>query len=989
MADDPPRDLRDAIAEGRALIVCGAGVSQSATNRVAPGWAQLIKDALAEATTRAGGTAQAWAKACELLISSDLVEDWLNAANTIQQKLGGPAGGPYRAFFVGKLGSLKATQPAILEAIAKIAAAKNKIATTNYDHLISQALDWDRADWTDHLRVIEALRGARPAVWHIHGDFDRPNSIIFSQNDYDRIAASELPQFVQRSAGLNFSLVFVGCSGSGLSDDNVGRLLDWMRKGFSGLGDKHFVLTSDDNKDTWPEGVTPVRLGAHADLPSYLAKLAPEPVRPSSLPPDPKMVGRADRLEQLVAAILNQDRPVVVPGALGMGKTTLALAAAYDARVIERFGEGRRFFVNLEPAPDADGVLRRLATDLGLAASGAAPEVEAKIAAVCAAAPALAILDNLETPWRKDTAPTEALLGRLGATKGLRLILTIRGEPPNIPGPGAETLQDVDRLSEAEARALFLRRAGKQFAADPALPALLSALDGHPLSIELFAANAAGKKDLNGLAADWNDRRADTLQLGAADDRKTSLSVSLRLSLDALKSASPAHRLIRVMALLPDGMSEAMSRTILSDAEPTRDQRSAAAKLESARLAARPDGRWRLLTPIRETLLADFSPETGDLTRLIRLFLALAAKGGNAGTDGWSKTRDEVVAEAGNLDAVIGVSLRQTSLPDGLKGAVSGLTKFHRFTGLASTESLLIAATRFRKARDALGEANCLQSLGDIALDRSDHEGGRRPFEAARKLFQKVGDVPGEADCIRGLGDIALARSDYEGARRRFEAARKLFQKVGDVPGEAHCLKGLGNIALARSDHKAARQRYEAALQLYQKVSNVLGEANCFARLGDIALERSDDEGAQQRYEAALPLYKKVGDVLGEADCIKGFGDVALARSDHGGARLRYDAALLLYRQVGAVEGEADCIRGLGDLEEAQHNIAAARDRWRDALALYAKTPDRKSIGLTDIRLARCAATPEEATGHREAARKAWESIDRPDLIEQYLGKSA
>ena len=231
-----------------------------------------------------GGTAQPWVKACEALISSSQVEDWLNAANTIQQKLA-PPDGPYRAFFVGKLGSLKATQPAILEAIAKIAAAKNKIATTNYDHLISQALDWDRADWTDHLRVIEALRGARPAVWHIHGDFDRPNSIIFSQNDYERIAASELPQFVQKSAGLNFSLVFVGCSGSGLSDDNVGRLLDWMRKGFSGLGDKHFVLVTDDNKDTWPEGVTPVRFGDHAGLPAYLAKLAPEPVRPSASRP--------------------------------------------------------------------------------------------------------------------------------------------------------------------------------------------------------------------------------------------------------------------------------------------------------------------------------------------------------------------------------------------------------------------------------------------------------------------------------------------------------------------------------------------------------------------------------------------------------------------------------------------------------------------------------------------------------------------------------
>ncbi len=116
---------------------------------------------------------------------------------------------------------------------------------------------------------------------------------------------------------------------------------------------------------------------------------------------------------------------------------------------------------------------------------------------------------------------------------------------------------------------------------------------------------------------------------------------------------------------------------------------------------------------------------------------------------------------------------------------------------------------------------------------------------------------------------------------------------------------------------------------------------------------------------------------------------IALARSDHKDARQRYDAALPLYGQFGDVEGEADSLRGLGDLEEAQGNIAAALDRWREALALYAKIPNPKSIGLTQIRLVRRAATPDEATEHREAARGAWASIDRRDLIEKNLGPNA
>jgi hypothetical protein len=42
MADLPPKELKAAIAAGRALIVCGAGVSMAATGGTAPSWARLM-----------------------------------------------------------------------------------------------------------------------------------------------------------------------------------------------------------------------------------------------------------------------------------------------------------------------------------------------------------------------------------------------------------------------------------------------------------------------------------------------------------------------------------------------------------------------------------------------------------------------------------------------------------------------------------------------------------------------------------------------------------------------------------------------------------------------------------------------------------------------------------------------------------------------------------------------------------------------------------
>jgi tetratricopeptide (TPR) repeat protein len=1033
MADVPPKDLTAAIAEGRALIVCGAGVSRAATNGAAPGWAKLIEEGLAEAAKLNGGRDKPWVKACEALLASDEIGDWLNAADDIQKKLGGPSCGPYRAFFKQRLGGLEPTHPAILHALKRLADAGNRLATTNYDHLISRALHWDRADWTDHLRVIEALRG-EPAVWHIHGDYDHPPSIVFSQADYDRIAKAELPQFAQQKATLDFTLVFVGCSGAGLSDDNVGTLLEWLYAGFAGLGDKHFVLTTDDNKDPWPKGVTVVRVGKHDDLPAYLEKLAPAappapaPLRPSAtFPPDPNMIGRADRRQELVARLLDQDRPIVVPGALGMGKTTLALAAAHDPAVVARFDAERRFFVNLEPVPDAEGVLRALADALGLDASGAAAAVEQTIADFCAASPALAILDNFETPWRKEKAATEAVLGLLAAIEGLWLIVTARDEPPRIPGGGVK-LRDVESLAFDDARELFLREAGAHHAADPDLPKLLESLDGHPLSIELLAANAAGKRDLEGLAADWNERHAAMLQRGDGDTRLTSLRISLDISLAALGADSAAHRLLRLIALLPAGMAAGDCVAALADGAPTDAEKAAAAKLEAARLATRRDDRWRLLAPVRETLLYGYPPGPRDKARLVKLFLARAALGGRIGTADWDQVRDGVTVEAGNFDGMIGVAANETAPPDGLVEAVVGLGEFHSFAGLASVASLPTVAASLGKAGNVLGEANCIMVLGNIGLARSDYAVARAHYEVALPLYRKIGVVLGEANCIAKLGDIALRCSDHDEARKRYEAALPLYREIGDVLGEANCIQSLGNIALRRSDLNGASKRYEAAISLFREVGDALGEAVCIARLGDIALRHSDLDGASARYDAAMPLLRKVGSVLGEANCIKSLGDIALARADHANARERYEAALPLYRKIGAalgeancisrlgeiararsdpdgarerwgealplyrkvgdVLGEANCILSLGDIDEACEDIGSACRRWSEALALYGRIPDPHSIGAVHHRIARRAATPAEAAAHREAARQAWASIGRADLIAEYLDQA-
>jgi len=86
------------------------------------------------------------------------------------------------------------------------------------------------------------------------------------------------------------------------------------------------------------------------------------------------------------------------------------------------------------------------------------------------------------------------------------------------------------------------------------------------------------------------------------------------------------------------------------------------------------------------------------------------------------------------------------------------------------------------------------------------------------------------------------------------------------------------------------------------------------------------------------------------------------------------------------VLGEANCIKSLGDIALEQADSETAGARFREALGLYERILDPYSIGGVYFRLAKLAPEgSEERRRHARAAREAWESIKRPDMVERWL----
>jgi tetratricopeptide (TPR) repeat protein len=278
-------------------------------------------------------------------------------------------------------------------------------------------------------------------------------------------------------------------------------------------------------------------------------------------------------------------------------------------------------------------------------------------------------------------------------------------------------------------------------------------------------------------------------------------------------------------------------------------------------------------------------------------------------------------------------------------------------------------------------QADALLHFGQTMRWILDYSQATEALTAARSLYRDAGDPIGEAKCLWGMGNTALDRSQYEVAQGLFEQARTLYRRAQSVVGEADCVRAFGLIAMAGGSMAAARKHYEEALKLYRRERNVFGEASCLSRIADVALNSSDYVTAQARFEEALTLFQSLGDVFGETQCIFGLGRLAAYSGDLEAARRRYDDALTLFRRVGNVLGEANCFRARGQVAAMQGETGHAREEYSHALLLYAKIPDPIAIGMTHRGLARISSTEDEREKHIAAAREAWSSIGRQNLV--------
>ncbi|KAJ7493576.1 P-loop containing nucleoside triphosphate hydrolase protein, partial [Mycena latifolia] len=331
------------------------------------------------------------------------------------------------------------------------------------------------------------------------------------------------------------------------------------------------------------------------------------------LPSKPKIFhGREFELEDIVKSLRKESSRIAILGAGGMGKTSLARAALHHLEITTKYEH--RFFVACDSANTSIEITALLGAHLGLKPG---EDLTTPVFQYFSRRPSsLLILDNLETAWepKESQSGIEEFLSRLADIGNLALIITMRGaERPAKVRWTRPFLPPLKPLSDEAALKTFVDIA-EDFHKSEDIDRLLHLTDNMPLAVDLIA-HLVASEGLSKVLRHWETEK--TSILSDSHDRRSSLDASIALSLSSprMNSLPGAKKLLSLLAILPDGLSDV---ELLQAELSIQDILRCKATLLGTSLAYTDDNkRLKSLVPIREHVLK-FHPPSAHLIEHLR-----------------------------------------------------------------------------------------------------------------------------------------------------------------------------------------------------------------------------------------------------------------------------------------------------------------------------------------------------------------------------------
>ena len=616
---------------------------------------------------------------------------------------------------------------------------------------------------------------------------------------------------------------------------------------------------------------------AGAGEPRLLDRLL-ELAGPVESSPPVQLLGRAAELAQITHLVMSHPgRLVTLTGPPGIGKTSLALAAAQRLAPLHADGVT---VVWLGAIESIELVAPALTSALGLVENE--QPAAARLVAHLRRRELLLVLDNFEQVMAAASLVTELL----AACPRLRVLVTSR-ERLRLRAEQSIPLRPLDNATAVE---LFVARvrardAHYELAADAhaTVAALCRQLDELPLAIELMAAHALTNSPA-ALLAQLRDRQG-----GGPPADQPVLTTALQRSY--LLLTAEEQRLLRMLGVFAGGVSLDALAWLGRDLRTVQ----ALANKSLLRLArAGDDRRIVMLETVRDFALA-------------RLQAADELHAAQDARLAWCVALAEQAEPL--LHSAAQTAWLQRLEPEryNFYGALHYDLGAGGLATVAAAVRLASSLRHFWVARNHVAEIACW-------------------LEAIHAAAEQVGlDAHLWVRLCNCAGTIAFYRAEYAAAHRHFAAALSRAEAIGDRQGVAYALDGLGAEAVNRGDLSGARVCSAASLEHSTAIGDHWLAGITLMNLGEIARMEDDLAAADRHYRASLARLQLAGDPFFTAVAQINLGQVCLHRNDLSQAESALRQALAAGLQAESVQIVAPALEKLAGVLSAREPASARR----------------------------------------------------------------
>jgi len=240
-----PKELLDSITEKKCILFVGAGLSSKAIRsdgKPLPTWKGLLSELLEYCVDKRIPFSVNVKDLEEMIANNNLIM----VAQEIQETITKHDFGE----FLQQLFREKSVVPTSTHLLLPQIPFRS-ILTSNYDTLIEGAYTLSNKGRIPHkftqedlLNISSPLRKDDFYIFKVHGDFDRPSSVVLGSRDYQKLffRSPEYRQFLETLFSV-YTVLFIGY---GSSDPDLDNILDRLSTIFDRTLDKHYILLPEN-----------------------------------------------------------------------------------------------------------------------------------------------------------------------------------------------------------------------------------------------------------------------------------------------------------------------------------------------------------------------------------------------------------------------------------------------------------------------------------------------------------------------------------------------------------------------------------------------------------------------------------------------------------------------------------------------------------------------------------------------------------------------